>query len=140
VSSLDDIVWSIDARNDTVGDLTDRMQDYVNNVLHGKEVIYHFDGNMHEKLDVSLKENLYLIFKEAINNIAKHSKAGKVDITLSTHGTGFLMSIKDNGTNHQNLRKSGQGLRNMNMRAKRVDASINFNNSNGFEVRVEKKD
>jgi ABC-type multidrug transport system fused ATPase/permease subunit len=37
VSSLDDIVWSIDARNDTVGDLTDRMQDYVNNVLPGRK-------------------------------------------------------------------------------------------------------
>ncbi|HEX6981222.1 MAG TPA: two-component regulator propeller domain-containing protein [Balneolaceae bacterium] len=140
VSSLDDIVWSIDARNDTMGDLTDRMQDYVNNVLHRKEVIYHFNGNMQEKLDVSLKENLYLIFKEAINNIAKHSDADKVDVTLSTNGTGFLMSIKDNGKNHENIRKSGQGLRNMNMRAKRVDASINFNNSNGFEVRVEKGD
>ncbi|HET6528381.1 MAG TPA: two-component regulator propeller domain-containing protein [Balneolaceae bacterium] len=140
VSSLDDIVWSIDARNDTVGDLTDRMQDYVNNVLSQKEVIYHFEGNMHEKLEVSLKENLYLIFKEAINTVAKHSDADTVEVMLSTNGTGFLMGIKDNGKNHQKMRKSGQGLRNMNMRAKRVDASITFNNSNGFEVKVEKND
>lgn len=139
VTSLDDIVWSIDARNDTMGDLTDRMQDYVNSVLPQKEVNYHFDGNMNEKLKVSLKENLYLIFKEAINNISKHSNADKVDISISTQGDGFVMSIRDNGTNSSNSRKSGQGLRNMKMRAKRIDASINFINSDGFEVRVESR-
>ncbi|MDZ7773570.1 MAG: hypothetical protein U5K31_12655 [Balneolaceae bacterium] len=44
VSSLDDIVWSIDARNDTLGDLTDRMQDYINNVLPDREVRYEIRG------------------------------------------------------------------------------------------------
>ncbi|MEO1023700.1 MAG: two-component regulator propeller domain-containing protein, partial [Bacteroidota bacterium] len=45
VTSLDDIVWSIDARNDTVGDFTDRMQDYINNVLSQKnmQVLYNFE-------------------------------------------------------------------------------------------------
>lgn len=139
VSSLDDIVWSIDARNDTMGDLTDRMQDYVNSVLSDREIQYHFEGDMHEKLKVSLKENLYLIFKEAVNNIAKHSNADRVDITLSTNGNGFILSIKDNGQNATNGRKSGQGLHNMKMRAKRVDANITFNNRDGFEVRVENR-
>ncbi len=137
VSSLDDIVWSIDARNDTVGDLTDRMQDYVNNVLPEKEISYRFEGDTQEKLGVSLRENLYLIFKEAINNIAKHSNAGKVEIHLATNGQSFVMSIHDDGTGPQNERKTGQGLSNMKMRAKRIDADITFNNNKGFEVRVE---
>lgn len=137
VSSLDDIVWSIDARNDTFGDLTDRMQDHVNSVLPQKEVIYRFEGDMQEKLEVSLKENLYLIFKEAINNIAKHSDAERVEVTLSTGGNGFLLSVKDNGTGAKNERKTGQGLRNMKMRSKRIGAGITFNNNEGFEVRVE---
>lgn len=136
VTSLDDIVWSIDARNDTMGDLTDRMQDYVNSVITNKEVYYHFEGDMQEKLDVALKENLYLIFKEAINNVAKHSNAEKIDVTLQTNTDDFLLSIRDNGTGASAKRKSGQGLRNMKMRAKRIDADITFNNSNGFEVRV----
>ncbi|HKK44671.1 MAG TPA: two-component regulator propeller domain-containing protein [Balneolaceae bacterium] len=136
VTSLDDIVWSIDARNDTVGDLTDRMQDYVNSVLPQKQIKYHFEGDMQEKLKVSLKENLYLIFKESINNIAKHSNADRVDVTLSTNGAGFEMRVKDNGESSTNVRKSGQGLRNMKMRAKRVDADVSFNNNDGFEVVV----
>lgn len=138
VSSLDDIVWSIDARNDTLGDLTDRMQDYANNVLPNKEVHYNFEAlDMNEKLHVPVKENLYLIFKESVNNIAKHSNAERVDITLATRNAGFVFVIRDNGDTSRNGRRSGQGLRNMKMRAKRIGAEVYFNNENGFEVRVE---
>lgn len=138
VSSLDDIVWSIDARNDTLGDLTDRMQDYINNILPDREVTYHFDTlNMDEKLTVTMKENLYLIFKEAINNIAKHSNATKVDVRLKTDGSFFHLIIHDNGTDISQKRKTGHGLRNMDMRAERINASVNFKNEDGFTVHVE---
>jgi signal transduction histidine kinase len=49
------------------------------------------------------------------------------------------LSIKDNGTVRSNERKSGQGLHNMKMRAKRIDADIIFMNDDGFEVRVENR-
>ncbi len=139
VSSLDDIVWSIDARNDTIGDLTDRMQDYVNNVLSDRKVFYEFDCDMQQQLDVSVKENLYLIFKESVNNIAKHSNAERVNITLIADNSGFTMGIKDNGPGVSGSRKSGQGLRNMKMRAKRINAEITFNDKNGFEVIIENR-
>ncbi|MDZ7714633.1 MAG: two-component regulator propeller domain-containing protein [Balneolaceae bacterium] len=137
VSSLDDIVWSIDARNDTLGDLTDRMQDYINNMLSQKEVVYEFDDlDMDDKLTVPMKENLYLIFKEAINNIAKHSDATKVEVALKNEGDSFELLIHDNGSGVNSVRKSGHGLRNMKMRAQRIDADITFENSDGFTVHV----
>ncbi len=137
VSGLDDIVWSIDARNDTIGDLTDRMQDYVNTVLSDRKVIYHFNGiDMDEKLTVQRKENLYLIFKEAVNNIAKHSNATKVTVKIETQENAFELLVHDNGTKIDKSRKSGQGLHNMNMRAERMDASVIFKNKDGFTVHV----
>jgi len=137
VSSLDDIVWSIDARNDTLGDLTDRMQDYINNMLPQKEVQYQFDKlDMDDKITVSMKENLYLIFKEAVNNIAKHSDADKVEVTLKDENGSFDLYIHDNGQGIKPERKTGQGLRNMEMRAKRIDAGIEFENGDGFTVHV----
>ena len=137
VTSLDDIVWSIDARNDTAGDLTDRMQDYVNQVFSNNrcEVIYHFDDlKMDEKLPVQAKENIYLIFKEAVNNIIKHSNATRAQIRFSFDGNRFNLKVEDNGTGSDKLRKSGQGLRNMQMRADRIGADLNIENSNGFTV------
>lgn len=138
VSSLDDIVWSIDSRNDTAGDLTDRMQDYINQVLSQKdiEVTYEFDDlKMQEKLPVDVKENVYLIFKESINNIAKHSNATKVRIRFAFSGKNYELTIYDNGTSVLNgTRKSGQGLRNMRMRAERIGSEIQISENGGFKV------
>ncbi len=139
VSSLDDIVWSIDARNDTAGDVTDRMQDYVNHVFRSgvPDVHYHFeDLKMDDRLPVHMKENIYLIFKESINNIAKHSNADKVDVTFVYDGRSYELKVEDNGTGTNGKRKSGQGLRNIELRSKRIGADVNIYNSNGFTVHV----
>jgi ligand-binding sensor domain-containing protein/signal transduction histidine kinase len=137
VSSLDDIVWSIDSRNDTAGDLTDRMQDYVNQIfVNGhSEVFYHFDDlKMDRKLPVDVKENIYLIFKESINNVVKHSNATKVDIHFSFDGKSYDLVIQDNGTETDTKRKTGQGLRNIQMRAERIKAKVDINAEKGFRV------
>jgi len=139
VSSLDDIVWSIDARNDTLGDLTDRMQDYVLNTLEQKnmDVWYDFDNlNMDNKLPVSVKENVYLIFKEAVNNIAKYSNGDRVVIKMENQNGNFEFYILDNGTTGRGTKKTGHGLRNMEMRAKRIGADINISTENGFSITV----
>lgn len=139
VNSLDDIVWSIDSRNDTAGDLTDRMQDYVNQVFVNGEVsvFYDFENlRMHEKLPVDVKENIYLIFKEAINNIVKHSNASRIDINFSFSGSSYRLEIHDNGTEIKNDRKSGQGLRNMQMRADRIGSDVEIVSNGGFTVRT----
>ena len=138
VSSLDDIVWSIDSRNDTAGDLTDRMQDYVNQVLSQKDIEVHYefdDLKMQERLPVDVKENIYLIFKESVNNIAKHSNATKVYICFAFSGRNYELTIRDNGTAIQNgSRKSGQGLRNMHMRAERIGSEIQISENGGYKV------
>lgn len=142
VTSLDDIVWSIDARNDTLGDFTDRMQDYILNVLEPKnfEVKYDFeDLKMENKLAVPLKENLYLIFKEAVNNISKYSNGDKVNISLRTDNGNFEFVIHDNGTTSPKVKKTGHGLRNMQMRAERIGATIDVNTENGFTITIKGK-
>ncbi|WP_157464714.1 sensor histidine kinase [Balneola vulgaris] len=139
VTSLDDIVWSIDARNDTLGDLTDRMQDYILNVLEPKnfEVVYDFeDLKMENKLAVPLKENLYLIFKEAVNNISKYSNGDKVNISMNTANGLFTFKVHDNGTTGKGTKKTGHGLRNMEMRAKRIGAHIDVATENGFTITI----
>jgi ligand-binding sensor domain-containing protein/two-component sensor histidine kinase len=142
VSALDDIVWSIDARNDTLGDLTDRMQDYVLHTLESKnmQVNYDFDNlNMENKLPVSVKENIYLIFKEAVNNIAKYSNGDRVNIKMENQNGYFEFLIADNGTSGKGTKKTGHGLRNMDMRAKRIGADITINTEDGYSIKVEGK-
>ncbi|SMO73406.1 ligand-binding sensor domain-containing protein [Gracilimonas mengyeensis] len=142
VSSLDDIVWSIDARNDTLGDLTDRMQDYILHTLEPKNMVVHYDFdnlNMDNKLPVEVKENLYLIFKEAVNNIAKYSNGDKVDIKMENQNGSFEFFITDNGDTGKSTKKTGHGLRNMEMRAKRIGANITIDTNDGFTIQVKGK-
>lgn len=137
VTSLDDIVWSIDARNDTLGDLTDRMQDYILNVLEPKNfrVLYDFEElKMENKLPVPVKENLYLIFKEAVNNIAKYSNGDVVTVTMKSANNEFKFEIHDNGDTGKGMKKTGHGLRNMDMRAQRIGGSIAIDDKKGFKI------
>lgn len=67
-----------------------------------------------------VKENLYLIFKEAVNNIAKYSNGNKVDITMYSSNSDFKFTIHDNGDSGKSGKKTGHGLRNMEMRAQRM--------------------
>lgn len=142
VTSLDDIVWSIDSRNDTIGDLTDRMQDYLLNVLSPKnmKIEYDFDDlKMQNKLPVILKENLYLIFKEAVNNIFKYSNGNLVQISMKTVDNSYIFTIFDNGDSGMGEKKTGHGLRNMKMRAKRINAKVDISHINGFTITVKGK-
>lgn len=118
------------------------MQDYILNVLEPKnfQVNYNFDDlKMENKLEVPVKENLYLIFKEAVNNISKYSNGDKVDISMKAVNGEFRFKIHDNGTSSNGAKKTGHGLRNMDMRAKRIGSDIDVSTENGFTVLVSGK-
>jgi ligand-binding sensor domain-containing protein/two-component sensor histidine kinase len=138
VTTMDDIVWSIDARNDTFGDLHDRMQDYANNVLFHKNIeprfyFKGFDGS--KTMSLEIRQNIYLIFKEAINNAAKHSKATKVDVNFERNDSTYKLKISDNGVGMpEKLRSGGHGLKNMRLRAERIKADIQIENTNGLTI------
>ena len=76
-------------------------------------------------------------FKEAANNIAKYSNGDRVDIALKSDNSTFSFCIRDNGTSKNGIKKTGHGLRNMEMRAHRVGAIFKITNSDGFTITVE---
>lgn len=144
VTTMDDIVWSIDARNDTLGDLLDRMQDYAMNVLSHKGIEPHFkfEGlDTGKSLPLDVRQNLYLILKESVNNAAKHSKAQNIHITFIKDDRGFELAIRDDGTGLADAGRVGShGLRNMSMRAERIGAKLTFDSTpTGLTIHVKGK-
>jgi signal transduction histidine kinase len=108
-------------------------------VLSSKEIKFSFinEGlNLSKKIDVNIRENLYLIYKEAINNIAKHSNADMVEVKLINRKNSFLMMIKDNGKGLTKDSNKGNGLKNIKMRAGKISGSAEFSNNNGFQIEV----
>jgi signal transduction histidine kinase len=143
MSKLHDVIWSADARRDHVEDLLIRMQEHANDVLTPLNITYEikaFNLNRQALIPVQIRPDLYFIFKEAINNVAKHVKEGNVTVNLKNEGAFFIMDIKDNGAiPPKENPSSGQGLKNMDMRAKRIKATITTSWNDGFQVTLKMK-
>ncbi|MBZ0178028.1 MAG: hypothetical protein K8F36_01965 [Melioribacteraceae bacterium] len=138
VSTMQDIVWAIDARNDDFDNLINKMKDTAYSILAEKDIKVNFSIsgiNSDNKIDIELRQNLYLILKESVHNVMKHSDATETKISLENNKDSLTMIISDNGkTFNQKEHYSGQGLRNIEMRAKKINAVCQFINENGFKV------
>lgn len=128
LESMDDIIWSIKPQNDSIERLISRMREFANQTLEGKEIGYQFlvDPKVNGmKLSMDARRNLFLIFKEGINNAAKYSKAKQVEISFGIEQGSFWMRIKDNGCGFDTESViNGNGLENMKKRAAAVQGSL----------------
>ncbi len=127
MEDMSDMVWSINPRNDSMNQVLIRMREFASEIFELKNIEYQFTENGVEqlKLNAEQRKNLFLIFKESINNAAKYSEASKVEISLDQRDHALRMSIKDNGRgfNEQTI-KAGNGLRNLRERAKEINATL----------------
>ncbi len=143
ISTMSDIVWSIDARNDTLSDFLGRMQDLTHSMLSEREIRVSFtQKGMDNKrpMRVEVRQNLYYIFKEAIHNIARHSGADSVEISIDNSVSMFHMLISDNGSGFDpDSVKGGNGLKNMKMRAARIGASLEMSTSGSCVIELRMK-
>ncbi len=143
VTTMSDIVWSIDARNDTLSDFLSRMQDLTHNLLTDQDIqlsFKHKGMDLRRPMKVQVRQNLYYIFKEAIHNIARHSGADSVEIDIENTHSEFRMLISDNGSGYDpESVKGGNGLRNMQMRAGRIGASLEIVSSSGVRIDLKMK-
>jgi signal transduction histidine kinase len=138
VSTMKDVIWSIDSRNDTMGGMIHYMQEHLHNMLIPANIDFElkYTGlTENERLDMNFRQNVYLTFKEAINNVVKHSKASNVLVEIKKEDDMFIMRIKDDGKGISDKKfASGQGLYNMELRAKRLKATLDINSGDGLTV------
>lgn len=142
VQTMGDIVWSIDPRNDDSLSLYQRMERYGNKMLGESDMLIHFENKgFTEKQHIpqKVRQNVMLIYKEALTNIIKHAKAGRVDIKFMAYNKGFKLLITDDGIGLANnvfgSAVSGHGLKNMEMRAQLIGAALIFpETEKGFKI------
>ncbi|MDT8347058.1 MAG: two-component regulator propeller domain-containing protein, partial [Flavobacteriaceae bacterium] len=139
ISHMRDLVWSIDSRRDTMGDLIERMRELAEELLLPSNITYQFQTdelNLQKKLDLNCRRNLFLIYKEAITNIVKHSNANNVTINIINKNDACILLIKDNGLVKNIENCSGLGLANMKLRCESIKAKLEFDLNNGFGIKV----
>jgi signal transduction histidine kinase len=133
--SLSDIVWNINPRYDELNNLFVRMKRYAADMMDGNNISYEmtFPPDASDvKLEMDQRRDLYLIFKEAVNNMVKYSKASKAIVEVLINQQSMNLLIKDNGIGFvMDDVLEGNGLRNMQQRAALLNASLSIESAPG---------
>ncbi len=138
MSRMRDTVWAIDSRKDKINDLVDRMLDFSNDALApaGKRLIFENKiNNIEQKIKPSVRQALYLIYKEALTNSIKHSPGKEVNTKLSMDGNIIKMEISDENQGlSRDIQTSGTGISNMQMRAEKLGGHFSYRIDDGFHI------
>ena len=140
IDRLRDIVWVLDSRRDKYENLLDRMKHFADSKFRPTKFEYSFDvGKLSDQQFISpdLRQNFYLVFKEAVTNLLKHSNGDKAKIYFGKENSKLVLKVFDNGSNNEIAKSDGLGLENMKMRADKVGGKLTINNKDGFEVKLE---
>jgi two-component sensor histidine kinase len=141
VDTLSDIVWAIDSRNNTLEDLSDRMKSTMYQFLSPLNISCKFNSPIFDKqleINQSYRQHVFLIFKEAITNIMKHSNATEVNISLTIQKNKMKLVILENGTISKNKNEvlNGNGIKNMNLRATKINGELSISIDNGYCIEL----
>ncbi|GAB3835728.1 tetratricopeptide repeat-containing sensor histidine kinase [Hymenobacter jeollabukensis] len=137
---MSDVVWGIDARNDSLTSVLDRMRDHAYLVLPpaGVELDFVADPDLTTAaVPLASRQALYLIYKEALHNAVKHAGARQVTVRLRLRGRQLELDVHDDGRGPTVPARTsgGQGLRNMQARAAAAAGTVSYDASGpGFRV------
>ncbi|MFI5155263.1 MAG: two-component regulator propeller domain-containing protein [Chitinophagales bacterium] len=135
IAEMNDIVWAINPLNDSFDKIIDRMQNFAMPFLASKYIQFSFQCEEKAKevsLNMKQRKNLYLIFKESLNNAAKYSRCTEVNVSLKQAGLILRMEIRDNGVGFgSSVEGSGNGMRNMRQRAMEMNGKLELNPEQG---------
>ena len=140
MEKMDDIVWSINPRNDSLENLLSRIKRFATTLFEAKNIDYaiHIQENINEvKLPMEWRQHIYLILKEAINNLVKYSDASLAGIRVGFRDSRLEIELEDNGKGFDTSRPvTGNGLLSMRSRADLMQAELVIRSSEGQGVQV----
>ena len=135
LDAMHDIVWAVNPQNDHFNDLAIRMREFAIPLLEARNI--QFEINMQEdilstRLRMEARKNIFLIFKESINNILKHADCSAIDVAVNKLNNQLELIISDNGKGFDiKAPHSRNGLKNMRKRAGEINGTINVTSQPG---------
>lgn len=140
IDAIRDIVWFINPKNDMTKDLILKLQETASRLLVGIHWTLNSSPEIRfDEMDIELRRNIYLIYKEALTNIVRHSGATTCSIKLFETNAALELVIVDNGRGFDSSRETEEsGLLNMRRRATRIKAqlAITSHPAQGTQIRL----
>jgi len=144
LGKMNAIIWSMSSSNDSLGNMIAYIRSYA--------LEYFEDSGIDCKIEIpeklpnievigEIRRNVFLVVKEALNNILKHAKATEVSIKLVRVEDGLTLYIHDNGKgiDMEKLRQFGNGLKNMKKRMADIHVDFTIENNNGTLITMHRK-
>jgi len=138
--NLQDIVWTTQSKDDNIEELLVRIRQFGGEILEAKNINYHLKSD--EKLNKisippTIQYDIFMIFKEAINNIVKYANARNVFVNFALNNNFIELKIEDDGAGFdKNQEKDGNGLKNMPHRAENINGKIEIISSEGRGTKI----
>lgn len=148
MEAMSDIVWAINTRNDGFDNLANRMRNFAVQLAEAKNIELHFTENKNlpsMPLDMVQRKNMYLIFKEAVNNAIKYAGCKNLWVLFENQNHLLKMTVKDDGSGfsatdsaHSNKKSNlgGNGINNMKSRAAEIKGTLDIVSATGKGTEV----
>jgi signal transduction histidine kinase len=136
LEKMNAIIWSMSSSNDSLGNMIAYIRSYSLEYFEDTGINCHItipENLPNIVVSGTIRRNVFLVVKESLNNIVKHSGATEVHITLTKVPDGLKLFIQDNGKgiDFEKLRQFGNGLKNMKKRMNDLGIDFTIENSNG---------
>ena len=141
VTEMADIVWAINPKNDNLESVLNRIRHYAKPLCNimGIKFAFNCDSKLADmNVGMKMRQNIYLIIKESISNAVKHAECTNLTVNMSLNDDMAELSIIDDGIGFvmqrpdQSASFSGNGLINIQSRAKELDAKIEIESETGL--------
>ncbi|WP_166925701.1 sensor histidine kinase [Flavobacterium poyangense] len=125
--AMREILWSLNSQNDSVGNFIEYTDLYIKRFLDKTAIEFKLssnDINKETNLSVKARRNLFLVVKEAVHNVYKHSQAHNIHIEFDQTETCLKITVIDNGIGLSNTIQKGNGITNMSLRMEAVNGTF----------------
>ncbi len=133
LDSMGDIVWAINPKRDTLRELLRRMRGFATDIFTSRNIEFSFHPPAHDldlKLGPDVRRDVFLIFKETVNNAVRHSGCSKVEIELKVVGAALVLRVSDDGKGFDAAQTGeGNGLVSMRRRAESLHGKLDIGSS-----------
>jgi ligand-binding sensor domain-containing protein/two-component sensor histidine kinase len=142
VDAMSDIVWAISPHRNTPAHLSQRMRRLASDLLpaRGIQLTFESTDDGHARLGIEARREVFLVFKEALNNVVRHAAATEVSIVIAIDRGGLRLFVGDNGSGFDTGEPAsglGQGLHSMRRRATGLGGTLTITSAPGAGTRLE---
>jgi two-component system sensor histidine kinase UhpB len=134
MDKMGDIVWMIKPGESEAEGLKQRMERFAYEICSSRNISTSIELDELEKVKLTMEQrkNVYLVFKEALNNAVKYSGTQKADIKITSQNKELTMLVRDYGKGFRpDTTGEGNGLNNMKNRAKALNGKLDIASGTG---------